>query len=98
MNFGIPLFKAKIVDKDEKIIGFLIDEDKIRINEKCFTTQMSAIQLAKDIKWFKIDPSTLEISFDNGKSWEKLTEVSEIIDDHGVNHLKGCVEFSDSYN
>jgi len=97
MNFGIPLFKAKIFDKTESIIGFLIDKDKIRINEHCFTTSMNAIQLAKDIKWFKIEPSTLEISFDNGKTWEKLADVAEIIDDHGVEHLKGCVEFSDSY-
>lgn len=63
---NIPIYRAKKIDSDEYVIGML--------TKRVFT---SYLLIRNDIttKLSKIDPTTLAISFDNSKSFIKLSDL-----------------------
>jgi hypothetical protein len=90
----LPLYKAeKQKVRGEEVLGypFQSSDDKIYI-----ITKDNAME--KTMCYIEIVESTLEVSFDNGFDWEKVVDVSELINDNGVDSLRGAVEFSESYS
>lgn len=67
--------KAKKIDSDEEVEGYLIDKEKISIeldsDYEVFSGYYSAV-----IDYYLIDPSTLKHSFDNGKTWRTEEEIN----------------------
>ncbi len=59
---NIPIYRAKKVDSDEYVIGYLIAKDKIL--EYCpAPTGMGTLQCVEDRHYFNIDLTTLAIHF-----------------------------------
>jgi len=73
----IPIYRAKESDSDEYVEGYYYP---------CFDRHYIAVSIQKNMhdikedKIFSIDPSTLAISFDDGKTWREI-EVYKNIDD-----------------
>lgn len=74
---NIPIYRAKKIDSDEYVIGFYSSAYDIHhyvITHLGVDTKTSTVyQMSTDIH--KIDPTTLAISFDNGKSFIKLGDL-----------------------
>ena len=88
---NIPIYrgKKKRKDIDERIEGILLPNLK-RFNNKSFIvsdyTRMQDFDNAVEI-----DPSTLEISFDNGKNFDSFSFVARAIEDHReATNVKVC--------
>jgi len=71
-NLNLPIYRGKNIDIDEYVVGWLLPpfERKIFISV-CWSHEDTGY--TPDI--IPIDPSTLEISFDNGITWRTLDEV-----------------------
>ena len=61
-KFNMPLYRAKKIDSDEYVDGYLINKDKIL--EYCpAPTEMGTLQCVEGRHYFNIDPTTLAIHF-----------------------------------
>ena len=76
---NIPIFKAKKLDSDEYIIGYLEEHN---------TNDFYISLMPNEIDSYKIDTSTLSIHFSDSintnseKVWYNLEEISNIIKDY----------------
>ena len=66
----IPIFSANKIESDDIIIGYLIE------NEQGFfiIKKMTVLPISNKL-YTQIDVETLKISFDNGKSFIKLSDL-----------------------
>ena len=66
----IPIFSANKIESDDIIIGYLIE------NEQGFfiIKKMTVLPISNKL-YTQIDAETLKISFDNGKSFIKLSDL-----------------------
>jgi len=68
---NLPICRARKIDSDEYIIGHYFNRKnmlgKIIYHKIDFSTTCD--------KFAEIDPTTLKISFDNGKTWKTFEEV-----------------------
>lgn len=62
--WGHQLDLLEKIDDKYYAIGYLIDENKIRLEGYCYTTEMGSIQLAEKNKWFRIKPETKAVHFE----------------------------------
>ena len=77
-SIEVPIYRAKKIDSDEDVEGALIANaffkretkepccyifDNSKMDYDCF------VDIGEQLDDYEIDPSTLEISFDNGINW-----------------------------
>lgn len=67
--YKLPIFSAMKMDSDEEVVGVAYEDKK----EKCIYISNDAQNLYTSA--FKIEKSTLKISFDDGKSFIKLSDL-----------------------
>lgn len=82
----IPIYRAKKIESDEPVDGQLVSETLLYTKGNETTSDKYEV---KDEEWFitskngynydLIDPSTLEISFDNGITWDWVEHVSTVM-------------------
>lgn len=65
---GIPIYRARKIDKYEYVEGWL-------------TKVQNVLCIEIDNMPFEIDPSTLVISFDGGKNWFEFLTVRAMINE-----------------
>lgn len=91
----LPIFSAKKIASDEEVIGVAY-EDK---NEKCIYISNDTQNLYSSA--FKIDTSTLKISFDNGKSFFELDCIeleNRIIKENQIDSMSDVQDILDFVN
>jgi hypothetical protein len=83
MTNNIPIYRAKKIDSEEYVEGYLIPT----VENSCYLT--TKINRSIDHPTYvKVDPSTLQISFDNSKSWIKLSDIA----------IHTCTDFNLQYS
>lgn len=65
MELNIPIYRAKKIDSDEYVEGYLIDNTSISVLQHKRATEMGAKQFRENIDYFRIDPTTLAIHHEN---------------------------------
>ena len=62
-NLNIPIYRAKKIDSEEYVVGGYLSwcGTPVIFSDSCPVSE--------------IDPTTLKISFDNGKNWKTFKEV-----------------------
>ena len=89
-ELNIPIYRAKKIDSDEYIKGSYVPDSYGKngyIIENTEWSQLSAIDgstinCLEEDSFIEIDPSTLEISFDNGENFDSFSFVARAIEDH----------------
>lgn len=79
---NVPIYRAKKIDVNEYVEGMLSP-----CGTKIFTFKIGFMNIEYGLKYllcdyymnFQIDPSTLEISFDNEESWNYIHDVKDAI-------------------
>lgn len=89
---SLPIYRAKKIDSDEYVKGYL---HRSNLNPNFITIRTGNIKIVNGVvidEMFKIDPSTLAISFDGGENWFDMEnaerEFREYLKTHGYEYAK----------
>ena len=76
---NIPLYRAETVSSREVVIGYYVFVAKHSDEWGTYPDLHMIIEKHPNQTNYKIDPSTLKISFDNGENFDSIEDVEYII-------------------